>query len=302
MKSILLLCFFLLRLVAAAQTTVSGRVLDAKSGNGLPGVTILQLGTNNGFSSIYDGSFTLSVPGAPDSVALAVSYIGHAPQQRWVAAGSNTVIRLVMDTRGIIECPVGYPKVEVGLASGLRYTPFGGSIKLDGPALIRVPLTATASYQTNFARNHALSIGLGLPPIRRFHRVSLTETLEYQQLRAPSAHTRFDSYSGIIGLSVGYLGGRRLPTFLLGAGYAQWHPREAEAASIASGYGYAFGLRVDNLPLNLYGAVKATRWPVYWQWQARVSHNLPLRLQASVELNQLRQYTELSVMLTRSFH
>jgi hypothetical protein len=99
MRLLLLLWCCLLPALTLAQTTVSGRVLDAKSGNGLPGVTILQTGTTNGVSSIYDGSFALTVPSQSDTVALVISFVGYQTQQVRVATGSRVTIRLEIDSK-----------------------------------------------------------------------------------------------------------------------------------------------------------------------------------------------------------
>ncbi|HEX8328564.1 MAG TPA: carboxypeptidase-like regulatory domain-containing protein [Hymenobacter sp.] len=305
MRLLLLLCACLWSSLAFAQTPISGRVLDAKSGDGLPGVTVLQTATTNGTSSGSDGYFSFTVPNRPDSVALTVSSIGYATQHLRVAGGSNITLRLAVDLKSISECCcLAPPKLEVSLISGVRYAAFGAGIMLHGSRFIRVPLTATASYQTNLARNHALRIGLVLPSIRRFRAPSVTENLEYQQLRVPAANMAFDSYTADLGVYVGYLGGVRLPTLVLGTGYARWRPTGAEVSSTSTGYGYTLGLRFNAFPapFNVYASAQATHWPTYWQWQGRLTHGLPRQFEASVALNQLRNYTEISLLLSRSFH
>ncbi|MBD2721846.1 carboxypeptidase-like regulatory domain-containing protein [Hymenobacter armeniacus] len=304
MRLLLLLCACLFSSAAFAQATVSGRVVDAKSDEGLPGVTVLQSGTANGVSSDVHGYFSFTVPNQPDSVALTVSSIGYLTQRLRVAAGSNSIIRLVVDPKPLPVCRFGPPRAEVGVFSGMHYAPFGGTLRLYGPRLFRQPLAPSVSYQTNFARNHALHLGLGLPAIHRFHSLNITETLDYQRLRAPGANTAFDSYTATLGLNAGFIGGRRLPTFLLGAGYAEWRSIQDEVAAQRSGYGYTAGLQFNALPepFNVYVSAQATRWPDAWQWQGRLLHGLPHNLQAGVALNQLRSYTEVSLLLNRLFY
>lgn len=303
-RLLLLLCSWLLPALVFAQTTVYGRVVDAKSGNGLPGVTILQTATTNGVSSEHDGYFSFTVPTTTDSVALSISSIGYITQRKRVAGGSHVTLRLTVDVKTLSsDCCCFVPaKLMFSLVSGLRYAPFGANLQLEGSRLIRLPLAATVRYQTNFARNHALSIGLDLPPIRRYHTFNLTETLEYQQLRTPATQTWFDSYTGTVGVNAGFIGGLRLPTFVLGAGYAQWRPAATESAPAKSGYGYTAGLRFNALPFNLYGIVQTSRWPDAWQWRGQLSHAFPKNFQAGVSLNQLGQYAEFSVNLARSFY
>jgi hypothetical protein len=107
----------------------------------------------------------------------------------------------------------------------------------------------------------------------------------------------------VVGLNLGVLGGV-LPTILLGTGYAQWRPLVAELASVSAGWGYTLGLRFNVLPypFNVYGTVQGTRWPAHWQWQGNLSHRLSNQLQAGVALNHIGHYTEVSLLLTRSFY
>ena len=61
----LVLTFAFLHGLLAQTRTVSGRVTDQKSGEGLPGVTVLLKGTTNGTSTSPDGAFSLSVDPVP---------------------------------------------------------------------------------------------------------------------------------------------------------------------------------------------------------------------------------------------
>jgi TonB-linked SusC/RagA family outer membrane protein len=76
----------------AQSRSISGRVTDQKTGEGLPGATILLKGTTNGVSTSVDGRFTLNVPESGGT--LIISSIGMATQE--VAIGSRTTIDLVL--------------------------------------------------------------------------------------------------------------------------------------------------------------------------------------------------------------
>ncbi len=62
-----------------AQTTVTGTVKDAKSGEPLPGVSIKVIGKSLGTTSDFDGNFTLKVNQNPP-FKVEVSYIGYTTQ------------------------------------------------------------------------------------------------------------------------------------------------------------------------------------------------------------------------------
>ncbi|MEM9929123.1 MAG: SusC/RagA family TonB-linked outer membrane protein, partial [Bacteroidota bacterium] len=69
---------FLLAILAHAQTVrVTGSVKDAADGSGLPGVTILEVGTTNGAITDIDGNYYLTVN---EGATLQFSYIGYAKQ------------------------------------------------------------------------------------------------------------------------------------------------------------------------------------------------------------------------------
>ncbi|MET4106300.1 TonB-dependent receptor [Hymenobacter sp. UYP22] len=92
---------------AFAQTgqTVSGKITSQESGEGLPGVTIVQKGTTNGVSTGADGGFTLT---APQGSVLVISAIGFNSQELTVT-GSTLNARLSTNTTALNEVQVvGY--------------------------------------------------------------------------------------------------------------------------------------------------------------------------------------------------
>ncbi|RZJ89178.1 MAG: TonB-dependent receptor, partial [Hymenobacter sp.] len=103
----IMLIFTLFQTVLAQSRSISGRVTDQKTGEGLPGATILLKGTTTGVSTSIDGRFTLNVPESGGT--LVISSVGMATQE--VAIGSRTTIDLVLaaDTKQIEEVIVtGY--------------------------------------------------------------------------------------------------------------------------------------------------------------------------------------------------
>ena len=104
MKRVLLSSALLLvSTLTFAQSKVSGTVKDA-NGESLIGVSVMEVGTNNGAVTDMNGNYTLNVkPGAK----LKLSYIGFTPQT--VKAGSNSQIVLQEDNTALNEVVVvGY--------------------------------------------------------------------------------------------------------------------------------------------------------------------------------------------------
>lgn len=89
---------------AAAAQPVTGHVTDEK-GEGLPGVTVLVKGTQNGTSTNANGDFTLDTPAG---ATLVLSSVGYTTQEVAVTSGPLAV-RLVQDNQQLNEVVVlGY--------------------------------------------------------------------------------------------------------------------------------------------------------------------------------------------------
>jgi TonB-dependent SusC/RagA subfamily outer membrane receptor len=94
------------RLEMQAGQTVSGKVTD-ETGEGMPGVNILEKGTTNGTSSDVNGRFTLQVQDA--NSVLVFSFIGYKPMEITVGAQSEIALSLAPDVSSLEEVVVvGY--------------------------------------------------------------------------------------------------------------------------------------------------------------------------------------------------
>ncbi|WP_297087741.1 SusC/RagA family TonB-linked outer membrane protein [uncultured Draconibacterium sp.] len=95
------MCFALLG-SAIAQQSVTGTVID-EEGIGIPGVSIVQKGTNNGTITDVDGNYTIKVPG--DAV-LVFSFVGMKTLEEEVNNRPSVDITLLTDAVGIDEVVV----------------------------------------------------------------------------------------------------------------------------------------------------------------------------------------------------
>lgn len=99
-----LILFLLLSAASYAQTrTVSGKVTDANTGEGLPGVNVTVKGTTQGTATNIDGTFALSIPSSPNTV-LVFSYVGMKTQE--VAADGKTSFDIKMSETSLSEVVV----------------------------------------------------------------------------------------------------------------------------------------------------------------------------------------------------
>jgi hypothetical protein len=297
MRLLLPFCLCLCSAGAFAQTTVSGRVLDAKTGDGLPGATVLQTGTANGVSSDAEGRFKLTVAGQPDSVALTISSIGYTTVQPVVAPRGELLFRLLLKPVTLCDLRVFY-RFRVSLIGGLRYTPEGGGVTFTHPRVLHSQLSATTSYRTDFSRNHLMMVSVGLPSIRRYRRISFSESVTYTKSHVPSANIFFESGEMLVGVHSGV---DRWPSVYGGLAFGRQRAFLPESFASSTGVNYALGLG-HRLPLGFYATAYATRWPNAWQWQGSLSRDLPFGLYTSLSLNHLRSYQEISITLSRTFY
>ncbi|WP_035565591.1 SusC/RagA family TonB-linked outer membrane protein [Hymenobacter sp. IS2118] len=114
MKKSLLLVFALfmalLQQVQAQDRTISGKVTDRSTNQGLPGVTVLAKGTTVGTSTNADGGYTLTVPATAN--ALVFSFIGYASQESAIGNASSINITLATDSKQLNEVVVTALGVE----------------------------------------------------------------------------------------------------------------------------------------------------------------------------------------------
>ena len=87
---VLLLCSFQ---GWAQNTTVTGRVIAADDGTGLPGVSVLEKGTTNGAVTDSEGNYSVSV--SPNAT-LVFSFVGYATQE--ILLNGRTTLDLTLQT------------------------------------------------------------------------------------------------------------------------------------------------------------------------------------------------------------
>lgn len=109
-KAMMTLVLSVACLVAYAQQTVSGTVVD-ESGEPLIGVSIQVKGTTNGSITDFDGNFTIMNVASSD--VLVFSYIGYGNKEITVGKQNNIKVTLAEDTKKLDEVVVvGYGQMK----------------------------------------------------------------------------------------------------------------------------------------------------------------------------------------------
>lgn len=104
-------------LTGFAQQSITGRVTGADDGSGIPGVNVLEKGTNNGTVTDSGGRFSITTTGA--NATLVFSFVGYTTQE--VAVGTQAVINVALnpDVTSLSEVVViGYGEVNRRDATG----------------------------------------------------------------------------------------------------------------------------------------------------------------------------------------
>lgn len=105
-----MLCFLAVMTGFAQSKVVTGRVTSSDEGTGLPGVNIVEKGTQNGTITDVSGSFSITVN---DNAILIFSFVGYASQEINVADRSSIAVTLAPDVTTLTELiVVGYGQQE----------------------------------------------------------------------------------------------------------------------------------------------------------------------------------------------
>ena len=90
---ILVICcaFFLFANMATAQSTITGIVTDASSGDPLIGASVLEKGTDNGVTTDINGKYSINVS---EKAILIINYTGYTSQE--VVVGAKTEMNIEM--------------------------------------------------------------------------------------------------------------------------------------------------------------------------------------------------------------
>jgi len=128
LKQLLLFSFIILGAsLVYAQQSLSGSVVDGAGP--LPGVTIIEKGTNNGTTSDFDGNYTLTTSG--QDAVLVFTYIGFLTQEIPVGTSSTIDVQLIEDVQGLEEV------VVTGYGTQKKATLTGSIATISGEALVK---------------------------------------------------------------------------------------------------------------------------------------------------------------------
>jgi TonB-dependent starch-binding outer membrane protein SusC len=159
MKQKLLFTLSLIMMVVsqawAQSRTVTGKVTDAVSGQGLPGVTVMAKGTQVGTSTDVNGAFSLNVPAG--ATTLVASFIGYGKLEKAIGTGNTVQFTLSPDVRAIEEVIVtGYRNVDASKSSA-------SATAIKAVAMEQVPMASFDQVLQGRAPGLLVTAGSGQP-------------------------------------------------------------------------------------------------------------------------------------------
>ncbi|MAG88755.1 MAG: SusC/RagA family TonB-linked outer membrane protein, partial [Flavobacteriaceae bacterium] len=116
----------------AQEKTITGTVVD-EDGLPLPGVNVIEKGTNNGVQTDFEGEFSISVS---QSGTLVFSYVGFASQEIKVGSSNTLNVTMAVDAAALGEVVVlGYSTKGVDEVTG-------SSVQVAGEEIAKSPVVS----------------------------------------------------------------------------------------------------------------------------------------------------------------
>jgi len=143
----------IVQLTFAQQKMVTGTVVD-EEGLPLPGVNVIEKGTNNGVQTNFDGEYSIEIQ---DGSILVFSYVGFASQEKAVGNSATIDVTMLVDASALDEV------VVMGYSAVSRDDVTGSAVQLDSE---RIQQTTTASVDQALQGKVAglnVSTGSGTP-------------------------------------------------------------------------------------------------------------------------------------------
>lgn len=100
-----------------AEITVKGKITDAQTSEGLPGVNVLVKGTQTGTSSDVNGNYSIQVPDG--NATLVFSFVGYTSHEANIGSQTQINVSLKTDNKSLEEIVVvGYGTVKKSDVTG----------------------------------------------------------------------------------------------------------------------------------------------------------------------------------------
>ena len=147
-KRLTLILTVLTTTIAWCQVTVNGTVIASDDKSALPGVNVVEKGTENKTTTNADGTFSITV--TDPNATLVFSFIGFQVQE--LQLNKKTQITMVLKLDCIKDFFDAY-HITLYANSGLVHNPVGGQIEISSPYTSIGVIKGSYNYQTNLDEN-----------------------------------------------------------------------------------------------------------------------------------------------------
>jgi len=141
-------------LLGQESIEITGSVLEDDTGMPLPGVNIVEKGTNNGTMTDFDGNYSIEVP---EDAILVLSYIGYATKEIEVNGRNDIDIVLEQDAAALDEVVV----VGYGVQKKVNLT--GSVASVDGDMLENRAMTSVSAGLSGLLPGVSVNQSSGMP-------------------------------------------------------------------------------------------------------------------------------------------
>ena len=159
-KLIIILIFLIPSTLSFGQITITGNILSEEDSTGLPGVSIIELGTSNSVMADLNGVYKIIV--SDTATFLEFSFVGFV--SRKVPMNGQTIINTSLKPYIIYEA--FDQKIGLFLQSGLVNTPYGAKFYYSTPVVGPLSVGFQVAYMTDFKLNQRFDASLSLSRYR----------------------------------------------------------------------------------------------------------------------------------------
>jgi hypothetical protein len=147
-KRLTLILTILTTTTAWGQVTVIGTVITSDDKTALPGVNVVEKGTENGTTTTTNGTFSIAVTDA--NATLVFSFVGFQRQEIQLKGRTEIKVTLKLDcNKDFFDAY----HITFYANSGLFHNPIGGQIEMSSPYTSIGVIKGSYSYQTNLDEN-----------------------------------------------------------------------------------------------------------------------------------------------------
>jgi hypothetical protein len=280
------------------QRTIMGEVRSKEDNAALPGVNVIEKGTDNTVISDGDGKFTITCKS--NKPTLQFSFIALKSVEVSVDTAYLIVYLEVDEEQAKIKTRFGmYPEyTAIGFSAGLNYTPVGISVVNALPMLfgMRALTTTYLTYRTGLNGNDFISVELQKDQLInfRYNARYINLILGYNNRHIAKRNDIWDTQEFTITPEL------QLDFFLVRVGYGRQSFNNVE--TLKSNEGFVFG--VGNY-FKWNGAIIATakKWNNYWQTEVQLKKGFEKSdAEVGIRFETLARYRELELLLLYRFH